>query len=73
MPNRRKVQGKFNCSPQHCRKAIEREDEYDGLCETEFKVRYYNHTQSFKHDSESKATELSKFIRTCKTQSTEPE
>ena len=39
---------------------------YNGLCETEFKVRFYNHSQSFKHRSKSKATELSKFIWNCK-------
>ena len=39
---------------------------YFGLCETEFKARYYNHVQSFRHRKKSKATELSKYIWACK-------
>ena len=39
---------------------------YNRLCETEFKTRFYNHVQSFKNRSKSKATELSKFIWNCK-------
>ena len=35
---------------------------YFGLCETDFKTRFYNHTQSFKYREKNKATELSKFI-----------
>ena len=38
---------------------------YFGLCETEFKARYYNHVQSFRHREKSKATELSKYIWAC--------
>ena len=40
--------------------------DYFGLCETEFKARYYNHVQSFRHREKSKATELSKYIWACK-------
>ena len=39
---------------------------YFGLCETEFKTRYYNHNHSFNSDSKRNATELSKFIWSCK-------
>ena len=39
---------------------------YNQLCETEFKTRFYNHVQSFKNRSKSKATKLSKFIWNCK-------
>ena len=45
---------------------------YNGLCETEFKVRFYNHSLSFKHRSKSKATELSKFIWNSKDEGFEP-
>ena len=45
---------------------------YNSLCETEFKVRFHNHSQSFKHRSKSKATELSKFIWNCKDEGFEP-
>ena len=34
---------------------------YYGLCETEFKSRFYNHLQSFKHRHKASATELSKY------------
>ena len=40
--------------------------DYFGLCKIEFKVRYYNHVQSFRHWEKSKATELSKYIWACK-------
>ena len=33
-----------------------------GLCETEFKSRFYNHLHSFKHCHKASATELSKNI-----------
>ena len=39
---------------------------YFRLCKTEFKTRYYNHNHSFNFDSKRNATELSKFIWTCK-------
>ena len=39
---------------------------YIGLCETEFKARFYNHNHSFNSDSKRNATELSKFIWSCK-------
>ena len=39
---------------------------YFGLCETEFKTRYYNHNHSYNSDSKRNATELSKFIWSCK-------
>ena len=39
---------------------------YFGLYKTEFKTRYYNHTHSFNSDSKRNATELSKFIWSCK-------
>ena len=45
---------------------------YFGLCETEFKTRYYNHNQSFNSDSKRKATELSKFIWSCKDSALNP-
>ena len=35
---------------------------YFGLCETEFKARFYNHVQSFRHGQKSNATELSKYV-----------
>ena len=39
---------------------------YFGLCKTEFKTRYYNHNHSFNSDSKRNATDLSKFIWSCK-------
>ena len=39
---------------------------YIGLCETEFKAKFYNHNHSFNSDSKRNATELSKFIWSCK-------
>ena len=33
---------------------------YLGSCETEFKARFYNNSQSFKYQQKSNATELSK-------------
>ena len=39
---------------------------YNGLCETEFKVRFFNHFQSFKRQLKSKVTKLSKFVWNCK-------
>ena len=39
---------------------------YIGLCETEFKARFYNHNHSFNSNSKRNATELSKFIWSCK-------
>ena len=39
---------------------------YFGLCKTDFKTRYYNHTHSFRNRSKCKATELSKFVWECK-------
>ena len=39
---------------------------YFGLCKTEFKTRYYNHNHSFNSDSKRNATELLKFIWSCK-------
>ena len=39
---------------------------YFGLCETDFKTRYYNHTHSFRNRSKCKVTELSKFLWECK-------
>ena len=39
---------------------------YFGLCETEFKARYYNHVQSFRHRRKSNATELSKYVWSCR-------
>ena len=41
---------------------------YFGLCETDFKTRYYSHTHSFRNRSKCKATELSKFVWECKTE-----
>ena len=35
---------------------------YFGLCETSFKERYRNHTSSFRLQSYSKDTELSKYV-----------
>ena len=39
---------------------------YFGLCATDFKSRFNNHVQSFKHKSKAKATELSKYVWACK-------
>ena len=39
---------------------------YYELCKTEFKFRYQNHLQSFKHRHKASATELLKFIWRCK-------
>ena len=46
---------------------------YIGLCETEFKVRWYNHKQSFKNRKLENATELSKFVWACKDKKLNPE
>ena len=35
---------------------------YYGSCETEFKIRYNNHKQSFKFENKKHATELSKAV-----------
>ena len=35
---------------------------YVGLCETDFKARYYNHRSTFKHENKQNNTELSKHI-----------
>jgi len=35
---------------------------YYGCCATDFKARYYNHTQSFKNPSKRFQTELSKLV-----------
>ena len=43
-----------------------------GLCETEFKARYYNHVQSLRYREKSKATELSKYIWACKDSGSNP-
>ena len=45
---------------------------YFGLCETEFKARYYNHVQSFSHGQKSNATELSKYVWSCRDAGYEP-
>ena len=59
----------------HCDKAIvyqttvqtkDQSKNYFRLCETEFKRKYYNHNHSFNSDSKKNATELSKFIWSCK-------
>ena len=39
---------------------------YFGLCETKFKARHYNHVQSFRHRQKSNATELSKYVWSCR-------
>ena len=39
---------------------------YFGLSETDFKIRYYNNTHSFRNRSKCNATELSKFVWECK-------
>ena len=36
---------------------------YFDLCETEFKLRYYNRVQCFKYHPKSNTTELSKYAR----------
>ena len=46
---------------------------YFGVCETEFKARYYNHVQSFRHGQKSNATELSKYVWSCRGACYEPE
>ena len=45
---------------------------YFGLCETEFKARYYNHVQSFRHRQKSNATKLSKYVWSCRDAGYEP-
>ena len=45
---------------------------YFGVCETEFKARYYNRVQSFKHRQKSNATELSKYLWSCRDAGYEP-
>jgi len=46
---------------------------YIGLCETEFKTRWYNHTQLFRIKQLSNATELAKYIWLCKDRRSTPE
>ena len=38
------------------------EKKYVGICAPEFKLRYNNHTASFKHKNKKNATELSKYV-----------
>ncbi len=38
------------------------EKQYHGLCETDFKARYNNHTHSFNNIKKKTATELSKYV-----------
>ena len=38
------------------------EKKYVGICASEFKLRYNNHTASFRHRNKKNATELSKYI-----------
>ena len=45
--------------------------EYYGTSEGEFKCRYNNHTQSFKHISHINDTELSKYLWTLKANGTD--
>ena len=45
---------------------------YFGLCETEFKTRFYNHRQSFKDRKKMNATELSKAVWNLKDKGIEP-
>ena len=45
---------------------------YFGLCETEFKVRFYNHRSSFKDQRKMNATELSKAVWDYKNRGIEP-
>ena len=44
----------------------------NGLCKTKYKAHFYNHVQSFKSCSKSKATKFSKFIWNCKDSGIEP-
>ena len=46
---------------------------YLGSCETEFKARFYNHSQSFKYQRKSNATELSKAFWLDKTNGKSPQ
>ena len=46
---------------------------YLGSCETEFKARFYNHSQSFKYQRKSNATELSKAFWLDKSNGKSPE
>ena len=48
----------------------EKTETYVGLCETEFKTRYYNHKTSFKHETKQHSTELSKHVRNLKNTNT---
>ena len=43
-------------------KAEREEKTYVGLRETEFKIRYHNHTASFRNQNKRNATELWKYI-----------
>jgi len=43
------------------------------LCETEFKTRWYNHTQSFRKKQLSNATDMAKYIWLCKDRGSIPE
>ena len=57
------------CNKAIVYQAIQTKDQcknYIRLCETEFKARYNNHNHSFNSDSKRNATELSKFISSCK-------
>ena len=45
---------------------------YFGQCETEFKARYYNHVQSFRNRQKTNATELSKYVWSCRDAGYEP-
>ena len=46
---------------------------YIGSCETEFKARFYEHSQSFKYQRKSNATELSKAFWLDKTNGKRPQ
>ena len=43
-----------------------------GFGETEFKARYYNHVQSFRHHQKSNTSELSKYVWSCRDAGYEP-
>ena len=43
-------------------KSKDEEKKYIGICATDFKRRFNNHTASFRHEKKKKSTELSKYV-----------
>ena len=61
-----------NRLPSNCTRQRSIQELYIRLCKTEFKARFYNHNHSFNSDSKKNATELSKFIWSCKDSGVNP-